>query len=298
MSRRDAFSGLHPVLNFFWFLTVLVITMLEMHPVFLGISLCSACIYAVYLKGKQAVRFQLCAVLPLLVLAAVMNPLFNHAGMTMLFYLNNGNPVTLEALSFGLAAACMLAAMMIWFSCFHVVMTSDKFIYLFGRIIPALSLLLSMALRFVPRFHRQIRQVTAAQRAIGRDVSSGTIWKRALCGLRILSVTITWALENAVTTADSMKSRGYATRRRTAYAIYRFDRRDWILLGLMAALGLSFVLCLATGQIYIRYFPRIRRNALGGTAVLGYLTYGAFCNLPMLLNGKEAWIWRRLRSNI
>ena len=40
----------------------------------------------------------------------------------------------------------MLAAVALWFSCLSAVMTSDKFIYLFGRVIPALSLLLSMIL--------------------------------------------------------------------------------------------------------------------------------------------------------
>jgi energy-coupling factor transport system permease protein len=46
----------------------------------------------------------------------------------------------------------MLAAVISWFSCYNAVMTSDKFVYLFGRVIPALSLILSMTLRFVPKF--------------------------------------------------------------------------------------------------------------------------------------------------
>lgn len=41
---------------------------------------------------------------------AALNALFNHAGVTMLFYLPNGNPVTREALCYGAAAAAMFAA--------------------------------------------------------------------------------------------------------------------------------------------------------------------------------------------
>ncbi len=46
-----------------------------------------------------------------------------------------------------------------WFSCYNKVMTSDKFIYLFGRLIPALSLILSMALRFVPGLTGQLKVI-------------------------------------------------------------------------------------------------------------------------------------------
>ena len=65
----------------------------------------------------------------------------------------------------------MLAAVALWFSCLSAVMTSDKFIYLFGRMIPALSLVLSMTLRFVPRFKRQFQAVAQAQRYMGRDTA-------------------------------------------------------------------------------------------------------------------------------
>ena len=68
--------------------------MFFMHPVCLGISLVSALIYAVYLGGRRAVRFQLCGLLPMLLLAAVVNPAFNHEGATLLTYLPSGNPLT------------------------------------------------------------------------------------------------------------------------------------------------------------------------------------------------------------
>ena len=87
-------------------------------------------------------------------------------------------------------------------------MTSDKFMYLFGKVIPAFSLLLSMCLRFVPRFTGQIKKVAQAQQCIGRNVNNGKVWARAAHGLKILSVTTTWALENSVETADSMKVQG------------------------------------------------------------------------------------------
>jgi hypothetical protein len=82
---------------------------------------------------------------------------------------------------------------------------------------PALSLVLSMTLRFVPKFTSQIKVVSEAQRCVGRDVSEGSILQRARNGLTILSIMVTWSLENAIETADSMKSRGYGLPGRTVF---------------------------------------------------------------------------------
>ena len=131
--------------------------MFLMHPVSLAISLASALVYAVYLNGRRAVRFSLLYMLPMMVVAALVNPAFNHEGATILTYLPSGNPLTLESILYGAAAAAMLAAVVTWFSCYTAVMTSDKFVYLFGRVIPALSLVLSMTLRFVQNSKRSFR---------------------------------------------------------------------------------------------------------------------------------------------
>ena len=86
----------------------------------------------------------------------------------MLTYLPSGNPLTLESILYGVAAAVMLASVVLWFSSYNEVMTSDKFVYLFGRMIPALSLVLSMALRFIPKFKSQMEVVSEAQACIGQ----------------------------------------------------------------------------------------------------------------------------------
>ena len=68
---------------------------------------------------------------------------------------------------YGLVMAVMLVCTLVWFSCYTVVMTSDKFIYLFGRIIPALSLVLSMCLRFVPKFIKEASVISDGQSVSG-----------------------------------------------------------------------------------------------------------------------------------
>ena len=221
--KMNEFKTYHPIVNFVYFIFVIGFSCVFMHPVSLVISLLSGFTYSVMLKGKSAVKTNLIYMIPTLLFAALINPAFNHEGITIIKYLPSGNPLTLESVIYGLAAAIMIVSVICWFSCYTEVMTSDKFIYLFGRIIPSLSLILSMTLRFVPRFSAQLKTVANAQRCMGRDVSNGSIVERAKHGLSILSIMTTWALENAIDTADSMKSRGYGHPGRTAFSIFTFD---------------------------------------------------------------------------
>ena len=298
MPNRDAFSSYHPVINFMYFALVLVFSMFFMHPVSLIISLAGAIAYHLYLNGRKALRFQLLFLLPMALMAAILNPAFNHEGATLLAYLPSGNPLTLESIAYGFAAAAMLAAVILWFSCYTAVMTSDKFVYLFGRVIPALSLVLSMTLRFVPKFKAQIQVVSEAQRCVGRDVSNGSVLQRLRNGVTILSIMVTWALENAIETADSMKSRGYGLPGRTSFSIYRFDGRDKALLLWLAFCGVFVLSGALAGGLDWRYYPTVRGGALTPLAASFPPVYLALCLTPLILNVREDRRWKRLQSGI
>lgn len=257
MQNSDTFSGYHPLVNFLYFGLVIGFSMFFMHPVCLFISLICSCFYYYKLKGGQAVRFSLRFALPMLLLAAIINPVFNHAGAVILCYLPTGNPLTLESILYGFAAGCMLASVLLWFACYNEVMTSDKFIYLFGRIIPALSLVLSMALRFVPKFKAQLEQVRASQAGIGRDTKNGSPFRRMKNAITCFSIMVTWSLENAIETADSMKSRGYGLKGRTAFSIYSFSERDKEVMIWLLFCGLYLISGSLSGNLFWRYFPSI-----------------------------------------
>lgn len=295
---RDVFAGYHPLVNFLWFAAVLTFTMIFTHPVMLTVALVCAVCYTLFLTGGRAGRAQLLYLLPLMILTAALNPLFNHEGATILRWLPNGNPLTLEAILYGVAAAVMLAAAISWFSCLNRVFTTDKFVWLFGRLIPALSLVLSMTLRFVPRFTARARTVAAAQKCVGRDAGSGNLLQRARHGLRILSILLTWALENGIETADSMRGRGYGLPGRTAFSLYRFDRRD---AGALAFILLCTGIVLAgsaAGGIRWQYYPVVTGDLTSPLALCVFAAWLALCALPLILNLWEAWKWKSLRSAI
>ena len=243
---KDTFSNMHPFINFIFFALTIGFTMFIMNPVCLAVSFLCALVTALYLNGKKAVRLSLVFLLPMILLIVLVNPVFNHEGMTILTYFPWDNPLTLESIVYGIASAFLLSSTVLWFSSFNAVITSDKVVFLFGRIMPSLSLVISMALRFVPRFSAQMKLVRNAQHTIGRDINEGTLFQRIRNAVKILSIMITWSLENAIETADSMKSRGHGLKGRTSYSLYKFDKRF-----------ISFCVSFDKRLLRINFFSRI-----------------------------------------
>ena len=294
----DAFSKLHPTVNFIFFVFVLVLSMFVMNPVCLALSLVCAFVNAVYLNGIKTVKLCLKFILPMVLLVVLINPVFNHQGVTILTYFPWDNPLTLESIVYGIASATLLSSVVLWFSVFNSVITSDKLVYLFGRIIPSLSLVLSMSLRFVPKFSAQFKNVRNAQRCIGRDISDGSAVNRIKNGIRIISIMLSWSMENAIETADSMKSRGFGLKGRTAYSIYKFDRRDLIVLIIVAVLGISVSISAISGVIDFNYFPSMKGNLTDVLSITTFFLYGILMLIPTILNAGEEIKWKRLRSAI
>lgn len=269
--------------------------MFSLHPVILIISLVSVFCYSVLLNGVRALKFNLAVMLPVALIVTLVNPLFNHAGNTVLFYFN-GSPVTLESAVFGLTYALVFITVIIAFSCSNRVMTSDKLMYLFSRLTPVLSLMFSMTLRFVPRYKVQIRKITAAQKGIGMDPSHGNVFCRVKNGVRILSIFITWALENAVESADSMKARGFGLKGRTSFSIYSWKRKDRILLAAELVLFGISVSGFACGKFASEYIPMIHIAGLDVKTLPFYFAYALFCFLPIIVDCKEVEAWNRSKS--
>lgn len=292
----DNFATFHPIVNFIYFAAVLLFCMFFLHPIFLIIAFISSFLYSIILNGKKAIRFNIFYMLPALLFMAVLNPAFNHQGVTILFYLKSGNPVTLESIIYGGASACMFVTAILWFSCYNSIMTSDKFIYLFGRLIPGLSLIFSMVLRFVPRYKMQIKIISNAQKCIGRDVSQGSIIEKARNGIKILSIMTTWALENAIETADSMKSRGYGLPGRTSFSLFRFDTRDKGILAIIIGLITIILIGAITGQIKMKFFPSIKIISITATNIVVYVAYFVLCTLPIIIDLTEEIKWKYITS--
>lgn len=294
----NEFKNYHPIVNFTYFVLVIGFSCFFMHPVCLCISLACGFTYSVMLKGRRQIKNNLIYMLPMLIITALINPAFNHEGATILRYLPSGNPLTLESIIYGLCAAIMIVSVICHFSCYNEIMTSDKFIYLFGKMIPSLSLIISMTLRFVPKFASQLKVVTNAQKCMGRDMRQGSIIKRAKNGLNILSIMTTWSLENAIETADSMKARGYGIEGRTAFSIFKFDKRDKKALVCILLLGAYTLAGNLMGGMAFSYFPAMKSADISPFGISVFMSYLLLCIFPVIIELREVRRWKALRSKI
>ena len=256
------------MVNFIFYIGALVCGMCFLHPAFLGCSFFLSLAYYVTVKKRWTGYLARMAVL--FIGLSVINPLFNTLGETVLFTYFGNRPYTFEALCYGMAVGAMFVTILTWFGTYSQVMTSDKFLYCFGRLAPAVSLVLTMVLRMVPSFRKKAGQIGGARRCIGKSVEDGSNYEKIEHGMTIVSALTSWALEGGVIMADSMRSRGYGTGKRTAFSIYRVDNRDrglvsvffWCLTGIMMAVLFN--------QTRIYYDPQIVMNRI---TVVSYVFY-------------------------
>ena len=286
-----AFSAFHPSVSFVFFAVMLVFTMLFMHPVFLGLTLISALSFSLILNGRRGVKLGLLVYLPMFLLIALGNPLFNHRGRTTLFFFLD-NPITLEAILYGICSAASLIAIIAWFSCYNKVITADKFLYLFAKITPAIALLITMTIRMISKLKYQLKTISNAQYAIGLDQSTGNLIERVKKGMRVISILLSWSMEEGIETADSMKARGYGLKNRTAFSLFKFDRRDGLVLGLISVLaGICFV-GYFSGYGTMQFYPSIVPLNLSTQAIVLYIVFATLAFLPIIIEVKESCKWR------
>ncbi|MDR2454482.1 MAG: energy-coupling factor transporter transmembrane protein EcfT [Bifidobacteriaceae bacterium] len=296
--RPDALDACHPLVALVFFALAVGGAVLFLHPVASAVSLAGGIGYSVWLEGRRAVRFALVGMLPLFAVAALFNPLFSHAGQTVLARLPGGSPLTLESAVFGVFAAAMIVTVIIWFTCFNRVLTADKLHYLFGRLAPALGLVFAMTLRLAPRLKTQVRRIAYAQRGLGAGAARRDLVGRARQGLAIISILTTWALENSIETADSMRARGFGAGRRTSFHRYRMDRRDRATLAWLAAATGVFALATAFSLTTMQFYPVLAAAPPSWLGAAGWLAYTGVVLTPLALDALEELRWRRTRLSV
>ena len=287
MEKHTAFEKYNPIVNFSFFVVAILFGMIFMHPYFLLISFALAVIFFVSVSGRAAIKLFL-SMLPVALLVALLNPLLNTRGEHVLFTYFDRN-YTLESVVYGAVFAVILLVISFWFASYSKLITSDKFMYIFGPLAPSLSLVLTMVLRFVPNFSTKAKQIVNARQSIGkgdkRDAPA------------VIGALSTWGFENGITTADSMKSRGYGSGRRTSFSIFKFTVRDAMLLLVMILLSVIIIYCSVKGGMTATFVPTIEfENNIYTFVGLG--AYFLLLILPTIINLKEVLLWQILRSKI
>lgn len=291
------FGTYHPAITFLYFFVVILFSCHFQHPVMLGISIVFSFIYSSYLNARKkqysnagygilVILIRMTAVTLFVFLFAWYYSYGHHFGMTYLRKNFVGNYITLESYAYGLSIGIRGISVILWLSCVHHIMTTDKIVYLFGRISPRLSLYFAILFRLVPNICEKGKKINAAQTCIGKGITQGNILERLLHAFRMISILVTWTFEHIKESGDSMKSRGYTLKNRTAFSIYRFDNRDrslviWIFLLLtIVCVGAEF------NQSTIVYNPVIFIQPFTALSFVFYGAYLAIMILPFWLDLK------------
>lgn len=295
-SKLMSFSSLHPLVLIVYFLSILVVSMFSTNPVLLFISLVGGMMFFCMMNSKKAFFTDLAFYIPMFLLIAIINPIFSHNGVTPLFFMN-GNPVTLEAILYGGNIALMLLAVVYWCKCYSLIMTTDKFLFLFGKLIPKLALVLSMALRFIPLFREKHREFRMVQGASGLYDKKGFV-NKIMCELKVFSALVTWSLENSVDTALSMKARGYGIKGRTHFSMYKFRKRDGLILAINLILFSVVSVGMAGGFVDFSFYPFVTEVNTGFFQIIVYISIGIMSLLPFVTELWEVIVWKYSMSKI
>jgi len=276
-NREMTICELHPAVPLLWFAATGALAMLFWHPIVLLQTLIAAIFLYKRLKNSKILRI----LFPIMGMTALVNPLFSHAGATILAYFPNGNPLTLESIFYGIAAAFMLGAAAALCFSFAEVITTDKILWLIGRILPSLAMLISMTLRFVPRFTGHLREAYRARIALLGPPQKKV--DKIRMAAAVTSMTVTWAMENSVDTADSMKCRGWGLPGRTSYSNFRMTGRDWQALAVIGALVLYILAGITTGALDYQYYPMLGMAKITPFGISFLLAHAILAWYPLLM---------------
>lgn len=286
------FESYHPLLLLGYFAAVIAMAVGFDHPCCVAVAYGGAFLCSAALGRRRALWFDL-ALIPLGAAFVLFYASYRHFGVTVLAVNFIGNSITLESLVYGTVIAAKTACVLMWLSCLLRVFSSDKLVYLFGRVTPKLSLYLAVILRTVPRTVQRWRTVATGRSGMGRGTGQGGILRRGRNFFCILSIVVTWTLEDFVESAASMTSRGATLRGRTAFPLYRFDQRDRSFVLALTALITTQLMAWLLDQTRALYDPVIVVNRVTPVSAVFYALYALLGLLPWLLQMGGALRWRR-----
>jgi energy-coupling factor transport system permease protein len=164
MNKNSALNKYHPAVPALYFCAAIVMSMFAFHPVYLLLSLCTACAYNAAFCGARTFAKQLAWQIPLAVIVAIANGILSSAGSTEIFKWG-ANAFYVEGFAYGACMGVMLVAVLQWFSFAGSVLASDKIMQLTGKFAPTLGLMLMMIMRLIPQFLRRGKQISNVREA-------------------------------------------------------------------------------------------------------------------------------------
>ncbi len=201
------------------------------------------------------------------------------------------NGFLLKDLSTHLFFSSIILVLLLFIS-FNHILNGNKFLFIFSKFLPRTAFLTMLAVRFVPLLKKRLDEITDVQRIKGLTIASGTLKQRCKDGMTLIQILLTWSLEEAIETADSMKTRGYGIGMRSPYIPYKLTCRDQVWLLLLVCL---LIICLVGGALgygRIDIYPDLGSLQLTWLDGLLLINTIIILSFPLLVEGREQLRWR------
>ncbi|MCC8016091.1 MAG: energy-coupling factor transporter transmembrane protein EcfT [Clostridiales bacterium] len=284
----DRFSKFHPLVGFSFFIAEIIISLIFINPAYLAVSFIGAFLYIAETRGLPEIKSLLKFVFPVIIFVGIFNMIFSHYGKTTLFSVGKIN-FTAESLSYGLCTGLMLGSVILWFSAYSSAMSSDKITAVFGKAAPNITLLFSMALRFVPQMNKWSDEITQAQTGLGKNI------KGVKNTAKRFSALISISLEKSIETANTMKSRGFGKGKRKFCSRYSFRISDAVLLFIICLLFVSSLIFKFLGFSDFVYADQLEFVNFSSAS---FVIFAFMSFIPFAVDLKENIKWALSKSKI
>lgn len=288
---RRGFSSFHPIVLFLYYGFLIVSFMLYQHPFFQVIGVLLLLLSNSLLDNGLLLKKWLWPITMMSVLIIIFTPLFNRRGNHILFYLFD-NQIMLEAVIQGVMIALTLIGILIAFMTCNRVLTAEKILFLFSKWFSKWTLLLMLAIRFVPLLRQRLHEIGEVQEIKGLSINYGTIKERAKNGMLLVQVLLTFSLEESIQTADSMAARGYGLQKRSKYYPYRIEIRDILALAFLIVLQILLLFGWWLGDGVLTLLPVLEPIWLHGREWFYFTIWFLLISFPIFVEGKEVMKWK------
>ena len=176
-------------------------------------------------------------------------------------------------------------------------MTEEKLVYLIGKRLPKVGLVMTVSLRMIPRFRSKWNEMKEARTTLGLHLEKGYV-ARVKEALKLFSALITQAMESAIETGMSMSARGYGLKRRTTMSLYKFRPFDAVFLSVNVLTLVSIVSLIALGALDFTFYPTVSHVSAGSNATVVFILFAIQSAYLLMLEVKEEISWKFSRSKI
>ena len=324
-------TSIHPGVYLLYYFIMVLFAFIFSDPyfvvTFLALILVLITLQGVSSELKNILKFYI----PLSILILILNPLLNRTGAHKIYLWSNFF-VTYEAIAYGVLMTLALLIVILVFSSYNRSVSYQEMLYIFSKKLPIISLIIIMALRFIPLINSRAIEVQKLNNLknsgiemeidgddtddsnrvdldqfnsnINTDYDSklvnklksnkrvAAIIKEAKTLGKIMGITVSWSLEESMFTAKSMKARGYNATERTSYLSYKFGNADYAFIALIIVTVGIIIAGLLKGVGMINIYPSIDFRFSNLPFNIYYLAFIVFL-LPLIyLEIKERILWR------